>query len=102
MSDDIERLLAEFNAIPKSLRTEMRPKFRHPLFGAGGVVGVPSYPLVGDEPGWLRTPYRPDGGCYGCGLDAEVMNPGKWALCFWCNELRLVLKSRARVPLWAV
>jgi hypothetical protein len=105
MSDDLASLRAKLDAIPTDLRSELRPSFgtfRHPLFRSGGVIGVPSYPLVGDEPSWLRTPYRPGGGCYGCGLEAEVMNPGKWALCFWCNELRLTLKSRERVPLWAV
>lgn len=47
------------------------------------------------DPAWLHTPYAGPNACYGCGLEPEVMNPGQWILCRWCNELRAILMSRA-------
>lgn len=59
-----------------------------------------TYPY--SRPGWLKQPHSTAGGCWGCGLEAEIMNPGKWVLCFYCNELRLTIERRMRIPLWAI
>lgn len=45
-------------------------------------------------PRWLSEPYASQDRCWGCGLEPEVMNPGRWILCFWCDELRAVLAAR--------
>jgi hypothetical protein len=66
----------------------------------GGAVTEITYPY--SRPGWLKQPYNSAGGCYGCGLTPEIMNPGEWALCFWCNELRATIECRMRVSLLAV
>ncbi len=45
-------------------------------------------------PAWLYTPYAGRDRCWGCGLEPEVMNPGQWILCSWCDELRALLAAR--------
>lgn len=53
-------------------------------------------------PRWVRQPHSSAGGCYGCGLEPELMKPGEWVLCFWCNELRVTMERRMHVSLLAV
>jgi hypothetical protein len=55
-----------------------------------------TYPWPG-EPQWARHPYADADACYGCGLSPEKGN-----LCFWCDELRRVIKQRARFPMWII
>lgn len=45
-------------------------------------------------PSWLTHPYADRDSCYGCGLEPEVMNPGQWILCRWCNDLRALMMAR--------
>lgn len=59
-------------------------------------------PLPNDHAALLLEPYSPYGGCYGCGLEPEIMKPFEWVLCFWCNELRITMQRRTRVSLLGV
>lgn len=59
----------------------------------------PPRPLPGD-PVWLHRPYRSREECWGCGLDPElqedeIITPGTFPLCPWCDELRKVLEGCA-------
>lgn len=61
-----------------------------------------AHPYLTTTPRWLLEPYSPYGGCYGCGLEPEIMKPFEWVLCFWCNELRITMQRRTRVSLLGV
>jgi hypothetical protein len=55
------------------------------------LVTLPGGEPIRIAPAWLSTPYAGPDACYGCGLTPEVMNPGQWVLCRYCNELRALL-----------
>lgn len=57
-----------------------------------GLVTIPgSAEPIRLWPSWLSAPYAGPDACYGCGLTPEVMNPGRWVLCRYCDELRKLL-----------
>lgn len=66
----------------------------------GAAASACTYPH--SRPRWLREPYGAVDRCYGCGLEPEIMKLNAWVLCFWCNELRITVERRTRVPLWAI
>lgn len=59
------------------------------LMGYRGMAAGATVPRP--TPAWLIHPYAGRNACYGCGLTPEVMNPGQWVLCRYCNDLRRLL-----------